>query len=192
MFVAALVLAVAVVALGDQPKVIPAYSGAVPDVECPLGVSPAQTFCYATSVPIPGAPQPFDIGVPTTVDGAPITYVSVSDSAPLSGVPADDILIALHKTRSQAVVMTVTWGHGSISALYVPTVPVSTVLATAEANWDAPAVTDRSTATVGGRSVAVLSRRDGIKDYIFAVGPVVYAVETGDEANASELIAAIP
>jgi hypothetical protein len=126
------------------------------------------------------------------VDGAPITYVSVSDSAPLSGVPADDILIALHKTRSQAVVMMGTWGHGSISALYVPTVPVSTVLATAEANWDAPAVTDRSTATVGGRSVAVLSRRDGIKDYILAVGPVVYAVETGDEANASELIAAIP
>jgi hypothetical protein len=53
-FVAVLVLAVAVVALGYQPKVIPTYSGAVPDVECPFGVSPAQSFCYATA---PGSTQ---------------------------------------------------------------------------------------------------------------------------------------
>lgn len=192
-FVAVVVLAVAVVALGDQPKVIPAYSGGpVPDVQCPPGVSPAQTFCYATSVPVPGAPTPFDIGVPSTVDGVSISYAAVSDGTPLGGAPADDILIALHKTRSQAVVRTGTWSHGSISALYVWTVPISTVLATAVADWDAPAVTDRSTATIGGRSVAVLSRRDGIKDYILASGPVVYVVETADEANAAELIAAIP
>jgi|BarGraNGADG00212_2_1021979.scaffolds.fasta_scaffold172587_1 hypothetical protein len=50
-FVAVLVLAVAVVALGYQPKVLPTYSGAVPDVECPFGVSPAQSFCYATAPP---------------------------------------------------------------------------------------------------------------------------------------------
>lgn len=191
-FVAILVLAVAVVALGDQPKVIPARDGPVPDVQCPLGVSPAQTFCYATEIPIPGAPTPFDIGVPSTVDGVPISYASVPDGTPLGGAPADDILIALHKTRSQAVVLMGTWGHGSISALYVWTVPISTVLATTVANWDATAVTDRSTATVGRRSVAVLTRRDGVKDYILASGPVVYVVETADEANASELIAAIP
>ncbi len=192
-FVAVLVLAVAVVGLGDsQPKVLTTRSGPVPDVECPPGVSPAQTFCYVTAVPVPGAPTPFDVGVPSIVGGAPITYVSVSDNAPLSGIPADDILIALHKTRSQAVVEMGTWRGGSISALYVWTVPISTVLATTVANWDAPAVTDRSTATIGGRSVAVLTRRDGITDYILASGPVVYVIETADAANASELIAAIP
>ncbi len=190
--VAVLALAVAVVALGDQPKVIPTHSGAVPDVQCPPGVSPAKTFCYATSVPVPGAPTPFDIGVPSTVDGVPISYVSVSDGTPLGGAPADDILIALHKTRSQAVVRTGTWSHGSISALYVWTVPVSALLAATVAHWDAPVVTDRSTATIGGRSVAVLARRDGIKAYILATGPVVYVVETGDDADASELIASIP
>ena len=54
-FVTVLVLAVAVVALGDQPKVIPTYSGPVPVVQCPIGASPAQSFCYAT--PIPASPQ---------------------------------------------------------------------------------------------------------------------------------------
>ena len=42
---------IGVVALGYQPKVLPTYSGAVPDVECPFGVSPAQSFCYATAPP---------------------------------------------------------------------------------------------------------------------------------------------
>jgi hypothetical protein len=75
-FVAVLVLAVAVVALGDQPKVIPAYSGGpVPDVECPFGVSPAQTFCYATSVPVPGAPKPSEIGVPQGPGAPDMPYV---------------------------------------------------------------------------------------------------------------------
>jgi hypothetical protein len=69
-FVAVLVLAVAVAALGSQPKVIPTNGGAVPDVQCPFGVSPAQAFCYATSIPIPGAPQPSEIGVPQE-PGAP-------------------------------------------------------------------------------------------------------------------------
>jgi hypothetical protein len=174
------------------PPNLPNGGGPVPDVECPVGVSIAQAFCYATEIPVPGAPTPFDVGVPTTVDGGPITYVSVSDNAPLSGVPADDILVALHKTRSQAVVEMGTWSHGSISALYVWSVPVSTVLAATVANWDAPAVTSQSTATIGGRSVAVLSRRDGVKDYILASGPVVYVIETAYEASASELIAAIP
>jgi hypothetical protein len=62
-FVAVLVLAMAVVALGDQPNVIPAKDGPVPDVECPIGVSPAQVFCYATQIPVPGAPKPSQIGV---------------------------------------------------------------------------------------------------------------------------------
>ena len=126
------------------------------------------------------------------MDGVPITYASISDNSPLSGVPADDILNALHTTRSQAFVEMGTWNGGSISVLYVRTVPVSTVLATTMAIWDAAAVTERSTATVAGRSVTVLSRRDGVKDYILASGPVVYVVETANEANASELIAAIP
>ena len=193
-FAAALVLAVAVVGLGSQgqpTQPIPAHRG-LPDSPCPPGVSPAQEWCYVAAVPLPGAPTPFDVGVPSIVGGAPITYVSVSDNAPMSGVPADDILSALHTTRSQVVVLMGTWSHGAISALYVRTVPISTVLATAVANWDAPAVTDRSTATIGGRSVAVLTRRDGIKDYILASGPVVYVIGTADEANASELIAAIP
>ena len=60
-----LVVAVAVVALGDQPKVIPTHSGAVPDVECPLGVSPAQSFCYATEPPgSPPASKMPDTNVP--------------------------------------------------------------------------------------------------------------------------------
>lgn len=49
--VAVLVLAVTVVMLGSQPKVLTTHSGAVPDVECPFGVSPAQSFCYATAPP---------------------------------------------------------------------------------------------------------------------------------------------
>jgi hypothetical protein len=192
--VAVLALAVAVVALGDQPKVLQTYSGPVPDVQCPIGVSPAQTFCYATAVPIPGAPQPspFDIGVPTTVGGVPITTVSVSDNEPMSGVPADDILRALDTTRSQAAVWMGTWSHGDVWTLYVPTVPGPTLLATTVANWDGGAVTARSSATVGGRSVAVLTRRDGVKAYVFAYGPVVYVVETAGDADASELIASIP
>jgi hypothetical protein len=76
--------------------------------------------------------------------------------------------------------------------LYVWTVPASTVLETTVAAWDASAVTDRSTATIGGRSVAVLNRRDGVKAYLFASGPVVYVVETGDDADAAALIATIP
>lgn len=129
--------------------------------------------------------------IPATVGGAPITLRSISDNAPLSGVPADDVLSALHKTRSQAVVLMGTWSNGDVSALSIPDLPGATVLATTEAKWDAPAVIDRSTATVGGRSVAVLSRRDGVKAYVFAIGSVVYAVDTGNDANASELIAAI-
>lgn len=49
-----LVVAAAVVELGGQPKVptTPAmHPGAVPDVQCPLGVSPAQTFCYVGETP---------------------------------------------------------------------------------------------------------------------------------------------
>ena len=46
--VAALVLAAAVLTLGGQPKVLTTHSGAVPDVQCSFGVSPAQSFCYAT------------------------------------------------------------------------------------------------------------------------------------------------
>jgi hypothetical protein len=61
-FVAVLVLAVAVVALGYQPKVIPTHSGAVPDVVCPVGVSPAQSFCYATAPP--GSSKVPDTNVP--------------------------------------------------------------------------------------------------------------------------------
>ena len=104
--VAVLVLAVAVVGLGSQgqptqpTQPIPAHRG-LPDSPCPPGVSPAQEWCYAAAVPIPGAPTPFDVGVPSIVGGAPIIYVSVSDNAPMSGVPADDILSALHTTRSK-------------------------------------------------------------------------------------------
>ncbi|MGH2513876.1 MAG: hypothetical protein ACRDGQ_14495, partial [Candidatus Limnocylindrales bacterium] len=92
--------------------------------------------------------------MPATVGGAPVTFVSVSDNRPLSGVPADDVLDALGKGRSQAVIVMGSWPYGAISALSIPTVPVSTVLATAETRWDAPAVTARSTTTVGGRTVA--------------------------------------
>jgi hypothetical protein len=49
--VAVLVLAVAVVTLGGQPRVLTRHSGAVPDLECPLGVSPAQSFCYVPAAP---------------------------------------------------------------------------------------------------------------------------------------------
>jgi hypothetical protein len=118
--------------------------------------------------------------------------VSVSDNDPLSGVAADDILRALDTTRTQAVVWMGTWNHGDVWTLYVPTVPGPTLFATTVANWDAPAVTARSTATVGGRTVAVLNRRDGVKAYIVATGPVVYVVETGDDAEASQLIASLP
>lgn len=129
--------------------------------------------------------------MPASVGGAPITFRSIVSNDPLSGVPADDILFALGKTRGQALVLMGTWSSGDVSALWIPTVPVSAVLATAEANWDLAAVTARSTASVGGRSVAVLIRRDGVKAYIFALGSAVYAVDTGNDANASELIAAI-
>ncbi|MGH2511826.1 MAG: hypothetical protein ACRDGQ_03970, partial [Candidatus Limnocylindrales bacterium] len=44
-FVAVLVVAT-VAALPDQSRVLQTLSPALPDVECPLGVSPAQTFCY--------------------------------------------------------------------------------------------------------------------------------------------------
>jgi hypothetical protein len=61
-FLAVLVPAVAVVTLGSQPKVIPTYSGPVPDVACPFGVSPAQSFCYATAPP--GSSKAPDTDVP--------------------------------------------------------------------------------------------------------------------------------
>jgi hypothetical protein len=73
--VAVLVLAVAVVALGAQAKVTPANGGAVPDVQCPSGVSPAEVFCYATSVPVPGAPKPSQIGVPQAPGSSAMPYV---------------------------------------------------------------------------------------------------------------------
>ncbi len=71
-FVAVLVLAVPVVALGDQPKVIPTNGGAVPDVACPIGVSLAQAFCYPT--PPPGAPKPSDIRVPQGPGASDMPY----------------------------------------------------------------------------------------------------------------------
>lgn len=74
-FVVVLLLAVAAVALGDQVKIIPTFSGPVPDVQCPVGVSPAQTFCYETSVPVPGAPHPSDIGVPQDPGASDMPYV---------------------------------------------------------------------------------------------------------------------
>ena len=65
MFVAVLVFAIAVVGLGTgQPHPIQTRSGPVPDVECPPGVSPAETFCYTTGVPVPGAPKPSDVELP--------------------------------------------------------------------------------------------------------------------------------
>ena len=74
-FVTVLLLAVAVVALGDQVKVIPTNGGAVPNVQCPIGVSPAQVFCYATSIPIPGAPKPSQIRVPQEPGSSAMPYV---------------------------------------------------------------------------------------------------------------------
>jgi hypothetical protein len=60
--VAVLVLAVAVVALGSTP--IPAHRG-LPDSPCPPGVSIGpQVFCYATAVPVLGAPAPSDFPIP--------------------------------------------------------------------------------------------------------------------------------
>ena len=70
-----LVVAAAAVGLSSQPKVIPANGGAVPDVECPIGVSPAQVFCYATSIPIPGAPKPSQFGVPQEPGASDMPYV---------------------------------------------------------------------------------------------------------------------
>ena len=49
--VAVVVLAVAVVAFAGAPSVIVTHSGAVPDVQCPSGVSPAQATCFATAPP---------------------------------------------------------------------------------------------------------------------------------------------
>ena len=46
-----LMFAVAFVALGDQPKTLSTHSGGVPSIECPFGVSPAQSRCYATAPP---------------------------------------------------------------------------------------------------------------------------------------------
>jgi len=64
-FAAVLVVGVAVVVLGYQPKVIQTHTGAVPDVECPSGVSPAQSFCYATAPPrSPQASKAPDTRVP--------------------------------------------------------------------------------------------------------------------------------
>jgi hypothetical protein len=60
--VAVLVLAAAVVTLGSQPTWVPTYSGRVPDVACPVGVSPAQSFCYATAPP--GSSKVPDTNVP--------------------------------------------------------------------------------------------------------------------------------
>ena len=54
-FLAGLVIAVAVVGLGTQSNVLQTHSGAVPDVPCPVGVSPAQSFCFVTEPP--GSPQ---------------------------------------------------------------------------------------------------------------------------------------
>ena len=63
--VAVLVAAVAIVTLGSQPKGITTHSGAVPDVECSFGVSPAQSFCFATAPPgSPQASKPPDTTVP--------------------------------------------------------------------------------------------------------------------------------
>lgn len=59
----AVVLAVAVVALASQPTRIERYSGAVPDVQCPAGVTPAQSFCYVTEPPLLGSKMP-DTNVP--------------------------------------------------------------------------------------------------------------------------------
>ena len=74
-FVVVLLLAVAVVALGDQAKIIPTRSGPVPDVQCPVGVSPAQAFCYESETAAPGAPQPSDIGVPQDPGASDMPYV---------------------------------------------------------------------------------------------------------------------
>ena len=50
-FLAGLVLAIALSGLGTQSKVLQTHSGAVPDVACPPGVSSAQSFCYVTEPP---------------------------------------------------------------------------------------------------------------------------------------------
>lgn len=62
-FVAVLVLAVAVVALAGQPKVSPTHRG-LPDVECPSGVTTAQMYCYTKVAPVDGAPAPSDFPLP--------------------------------------------------------------------------------------------------------------------------------
>jgi hypothetical protein len=81
-FVAVLVLAVAVVALGDQPKMVPTNGGTIPDHTCPPGVSPAPSFCLP---PLPSNK------VPDTLDTPPPTPthkpVVPPPSPPVSAAP---------------------------------------------------------------------------------------------------------
>ena len=72
LFMAIVLLAVAAVALAaSQPTWIATHSGAVPDVQCPAGVSPAQSFCYVTAPPNGSKAPDTNVAPPTGASTAP-------------------------------------------------------------------------------------------------------------------------
>jgi hypothetical protein len=72
LYASVLVVAVAAFALsilGQHPTGPLGHNGRVPDVQCPAGVTPAQSFCYVTAPP--NASKVPDTSVPPDPSKAP-------------------------------------------------------------------------------------------------------------------------
>lgn len=127
--------------------------------------------------------------LPATVEGHDVSVQVITKEQPLSGVPSDDVLAALGRTRDDSVVVVGQWAGGSITAISIPTVALSAALEATFNAWNAPVVTARTQVVIDGNQVEVLTLRDGASAYVWPSGSAVYVVETSDPAVASAVIA---
>lgn len=111
----------------------------------------------------------------------------------LSGLPVDDPLAALGKSRKDASIVIGWDASGSgIVAFGVSGVEGAALAQTVSETWLCAAVIGHSEAVVGGKEVCVLEIRGGRRVYLYYKGDAVYVIETATAAFTEEALGSLP
>jgi hypothetical protein len=133
--------------------------------------------------------------LPTSAGGVTFDTSRVIDDSLWVGHPADDVLAALGKRRSDATIVdrySSTGEGGSIGAFVVNGVSGDALLDTVAQTWDAPAVVGRAQTTIGDRDVWALEQRGGYFFLAYERGSTIYWAYSDNRSLAEEFIAAMP
>lgn len=159
-------------------------------VEAILSAMPSGPVAAPTQVP---AANLLLTRLPTEAAGLRFGEYQIVDDSINVGLPVDDVLRELDKSRSDAVAVYRWTADVTIGATTVEGISGDTLLQAFVEAWDAPAVVSRTPRVFSNHASAwVLKERSGQVTVFYSIGKVVYMVSSRDNGLLEAVLATMP